>query len=404
LFVNAEVSSGIVLIIVVILAMIIANSPLSEDYFSFWLMPLSLSLGEFFSISKPIILWINDGLMAIFFLLVGLEIKREILVGELASKNKAMLPVFAALGGMSVPALIYIFFNINSPFLNAWAIPVATDIAFSLGILALVGNRVPVSLKLFLASFAIVDDIGAVLIIALFYTNKLALDYLILAFILLVLLFGFNLIGGKNLLVYLSVGLVIWLFILQSGIHATIAGVLLAIVIPASKKTNIADFKSQTKGYLEIVSNGETNLEKNELNQATINQLKELCKNTQTPLQDLEHRLTPWVFFLIVPIFAFANAGINIAQTLASTGLLTNPVVLGIFFGLLIGNPIGINLIIYITTRLGIVKLPADIKWIHVLGVSFLAGVGFTMSYFIAGLAFIDDLQILNISRFVIST
>ena len=407
-FVNAEVSGGIVLIGAVILALIIANSPLKDQYFSLWLTKFSISFGDSFTISKDLIHWINDGIMALFFLLVGLEIKREVLVGELASVDKALLPIVSAIGGMTVPALIYILFNSSTEWVNAWAVPMATDIAFSLGILVLLGKRVPASLKIFLASFAIVDDIGAILIIAIFYTEKLLLDYLLVVFLLLVLLIAYNLLGGKNLLFYLLIGVLIWFFILKSGLHATIAGILLAMTIPATKNLDITEFTKQAKYYFDSLSFENHNIHLvEEIHHSALKDLEHLCNTTETPLQRLEHSLAPWVAFLIIPIFAFANAGVDLSLILNAmpiNELFTHPVFLGIMFGLVIGNPIGINLFIHASRRLGIVKLPDKVNWIHVLGISSLAGVGFTMSHFIASLSFTSpsDILVLNVARFVI--
>ena len=407
-FVNAEVSSGIILIGSVFLALIIANSQFKDQYFSLWHTTFTIAFGDSFTISKDLIHWINDGIMTLFFLLVGLEIKREILVGELASFDKALLPIVTAIGGMTLPALIFIIFNWGTNWVNAWAVPVATDIAFSLGILVLLGKRVPANLKLFLASFAIVDDIGAVLIIAIFYTEKLLLNYLLLGALLLGLLIAYNFLGGKNLLFYLLIGILIWFFILKSGIHATIAGILLAMTIPASKKVNLTDFTKQAKYYFDSLSfeNKNNHLEE-EIHHSALKQLEQLCNSTETPLQRLEHGLESWVAFLIIPIFAFANAGVDISLILNAipiSELISHPVFLGIFFGLIIGNPIGINLLIHGSKKLEIIKLPEKVTWVHILGLSFLAGVGFTMSHFIANLAFTgaSDLIVLNIARFVI--
>lgn len=407
-FVNAEVSGGIILVLTVILALLIANSPFKGDYFSLWQEKISISFGSVFYLSKALILWINDGLMALFFLLVGLEIKREVLVGELSSFKKALLPAVAALGGMFFPALIFLFFNYNSQWLSAWAIPMATDIAFSLGILILVGKRVPTSLKLFLVSFAIVDDIGAVIIIALFYTEKVFLDYLVLALILLFLLIGYNLLGGKSLLVYFVVGILIWLFILKSGLHATLAGILVALTIPASKKIDIKDFTLQAKYFLDSLTfeNSDSYVEE-EIHHSGLKQLEELCGQTETPLQRLEHGLAPWVSFIIVPLFAFANAGVDLSllgNSISIQDLFFHPVFLGIFFGLILGKSIGITLFVYISERLKIIKLPNQVTMIHVIGISVLAGVGFTMSHFIASLTFTspDQEVVLNLARFVI--
>ena len=407
-FVNAEVSGGLVLISTVILALIIANSPIKDNYFSFWNTTFTIAFGNSFVLSKALILWINDGLMALFFLLVGLEIKREILIGELANFNKALLPAIAAIGGMIFPAIIFILFNVQSEWIGGWAIPVATDIAFTLGILALLGKRIPSSLKLFLASFAIVDDIGAVLIIAIFYSEKILLDYILLGVIFLALLIGYNFLGGKNLLVYLSIGILIWFFILKSGLHATIAGILLAFTIPTTKKINISDFTIEAKFFLDSLffQNPNNNLE-DEIHHSALKQLEDLCQNTETPLQKLEHALAPWVAFLIVPIFAFANAGVDVSfigSIVSLTELISHPIILGILFGLVMGKTVGITVFVFIAHRINIITLPSQVTMIHIIGVAVLAGVGFTMSHFIASLAFsgADQQLILNLARFVI--
>ena len=407
-FAQAEASGGILLIIAVILALLMANSPFKNLYFETWSTNLTISFGNLFYLSKPTILWINDGIMTFFFLLVGLEIKRELLVGELSSPKKALLPAVAAIGGMTFPALIFILFNLNTQWTNAWAVPMATDIAFTLGILAILGSRVPSSLKLFLASFAIVDDIGAVLIIALFYTEKIALDYLLVSALLLLLLVLYNFLGGKKVLFYLVIGVLIWFFMVKSGIHATIAGILLAFTIPATKGIDVSDLKTQAKEFLESLAFKDSNIHlEEEIHHSAMKQLEEICKESETPLQRLEHSLNPWVSFLIIPIFAFANAGVDLSilgSQISYTDLVFHPIFLGILLGLVIGNPIGVNLLIYLAYKLKLISLPRQSTWVHIIGISSLAGVGFTMSHFIASLAFAGDTNVLalNIARFVI--
>ena len=407
-FASIEASGGILLIISVILALITANSPFKTNYFDTWSTPFSISFGSLFYLSKPTILWINDGIMVFFFLLVGLEIKRELLVGELSSTKKALLPAIAALGGMAFPALIFLLFNLNTAWTNAWAVPMATDIAFTLGILAILGSRVPSSLKLFLASFAIVDDIGAVLIIAIFYTEKIILDYLLASALLLILLVLYNFIGGKNLIIYLLIGIIIWFFMVKSGVHATIAGILLAFTIPASKGIDVPDLKNQAKEFLESLAYKNTDIHlEEEIHHSALKQLEDICKESETPLQRLEHALNPWVSFLIIPFFAFANAGVDLSilsNQISFADLFIHPIFLGIFLGLLIGNPIGINLSIYLGYKFKLISLPSKTTWVHIIGISSLAGVGFTMSHFIASLAFAGETNVLalNIARFVI--
>jgi Na+:H+ antiporter, NhaA family len=336
-FLDSEAAGGIVLMVTAALALIIANSPLSAAYFDAlhaYLGPLS------------VLHWINDGLMAIFFLFVGLEIKREFLGGELATWQQRALPAFAALGGMAVPALIFVWINRNSPeTLAGWAIPSATDIAFALGILALLGKRVPVSLKVFLAALAILDDLGAVVIIALFYTAQIHMWALGGVAVAAAVLIGLNVAGVKRLPAYLIPGALLWYFMLQSGVHATIAGVVLALTIPAG--------------------------------------------DDHSPLHRLEHGLHKWVAFAIIPVFGFANAGVSLSGLSLET--LAQPVTLGIAAGLFLGKQIGV----FATTRLavasGVTELPREASWAQIYGVSILCGVGFTMSLFIGLLAFPEE-------------
>ncbi len=344
-FIRLETSGGVVLMIAAIFAMIIANTPLSATYDLILGTYIKVGIGNF-EIAKPAILWINDGLMAIFFFLVGLEIKREVLAGELSSFDKAILPIMAAIGGMAVPGIIFAIVNWGTPEnLNGWAIPTATDIAFALGILALIGSRAPIALKIFLLAIAIIDDLGAIVIIAIFYTSELSINALSISMIGFAAAIALNRLGIQRTAPYLLVGIIVWVFVLKSGVHATLAGVLIAFTIPLKAKNE-----------------------------------------DEALLYKMEHGLHPWVAFLILPVFAFANAGVNF------TGIgiddLLQPLTLGIAVGLFFGKQIGIFLATWIGVKSGIARLPENVSWKHVYGVACLTGVGFTMSLFIGSLAF----------------
>jgi NhaA family Na+:H+ antiporter len=346
-FMRLETSGGIILMIAAVFAMIIANTPLATSYDAILGTYIKVGIGSF-EIAKPAILWINDGLMAIFFFLVGLEIKREVLVGELSSFDKAILPIMAAIGGMAVPGLIFAIINWGTPEnLNGWAIPTATDIAFALGILALIGSRAPVALKIFLLAIAIIDDLGAIVIIAVFYTSELSTNALTISMLGFAAAVALNRMGVQRTAPYLLVGIVMWVFVLKSGVHATLAGVLIALTIPLQPKDG-----------------------------------------DEALLYKMEHGLHPWVAFLILPVFAFANAGVNF------TGIgiddLLQPLTLGIAVGLFLGKQIGVFLATWIGVKSGIARLPENVTWRHVYGVACLTGVGFTMSLFIGSLAFGD--------------
>jgi Na+:H+ antiporter, NhaA family len=346
-FLESEQTGGIILIICVIISLIIANSGWNDNFNSF----LGTQLGYESSgiqLRYPVILWINDALMAIFFLMVGLEIKREIIEGELSSPKKAAMPIFAALGGMLVPAAIYFLFNHSTETSAGWGIPMATDIAFALGILSLLGKRVPASLKIFLAALAIADDLGAILVIAIFYTKELHLDQLLYSGAIMALLILFNRFGVKRLVFYLIPGIFLWYFVHHSGIHATIAGVLLALTIPT-------------------------------------NPVKET-----SPLEYLEHAIVMPVSFVIMPIFALANTNIRFEPQMLDE--LSSPLGLGIIVGLFLGKPIGVTLFSWLSVKLGFSTLPSKAGWRHIIGLGMLAGIGFTMSIFIALLSFSNPL------------
>jgi len=351
-FLRFEAAGGIVLILAATLGIIMANSPLNWLYDIILETPVTIRVGAL-NIDKPLLLWVNDGLMAVFFFLVGLEVKREFLEGELSSFSQALLPAIAAVGGMAVPALVYVYFNIDDPLkLRGWAIPAATDIAFALGVLALIGSRVPLALKVFLTAVAIYDDIGAIVIIALFYTEDLSILSLALGFVGLVGLIVMNRVGVTRIAPYVLVGIVMWVCFLKSGIHATLDGVIVAMAIPMRGKK----------------------------------------PGDPSPLKHLEHTLHPWIAFMILPLFGFANAGVDFGDmTLAS---LMEPVSLGIAGGLFIGKQIGILGFVLVAVLLGVAKLPKGTTWLQIYGVSLLCGIGFTMSLFIGTLAFDENLNL----------
>jgi Na+:H+ antiporter, NhaA family len=346
--IHHDAFGGVLLMSAALAALVMDNSPLRWAYDAILTTPVIVQIGAG-SIEKPLLLWVNDGLMAIFFFLVGMEIKREILEGQLSSWNQAALPIFAAAGGMLVPAAIYAIVNFDSPStIDGWAIPAATDIAFALGLLALVGSRVPITLKIFLLALAILDDLGAIIIIAAFYTSDLSLVALAIAGACTFVLLAFNLLGVRRISLYVLVGMIMWVCVLKSGVHATLAGVIIALCIP-----------------LRGGNAGE-----------------------QSPLHRLELGLHPWVAFLIMPAFAFANAGVAL-DGLRFSDLLA-PVPLGIALGLFVGKQIGVFGFVWLAVRAGFSRLPDGTTWLQIYGISLLAGIGFTMSLFIGTLAFSD--------------
>ena len=343
-FLKLESAGGILLLLTAAAAMIVANTPLLPRYDEFLETTVAIQVGDW-SINKPLLLWVNDGLMAVFFFLIGLELKREVMEGELSSPKQIALPAFGALGGMVVPMAIYAWFNINDPIaLDGWAIPAATDIAFALALLSAFGNRVPVALKIFLLTLAIFDDLGAIVIIALFYSEDISLQLVIFGAVAFAIAIIMNRAGVTRTSTYILLGIVLWVALLKSGVHATLAGVLIALCIPMRDESG------------------------------------------NSPLRELEHNLHGPVVYAILPIFAFANAGLPLAGfTLDS---LTHPVTLGIILGLFAGKPIGVLSFVALGALLRLVELPRDVSWGQVMGVGFASGIGFTMSLFIAGLAF----------------
>lgn len=380
-FVRGESAGGVTLIAAALAAFVWANSPFAPGYATLQEVPLGVGVGGW-ELEKPLVLWVNDGLMALFFFLVGLETKREVAVGELSEPRKAVLAVAAALGGMVVPAVIYAAINWGGEGLSGWGVPVATDIAFALGIMALLGERVPVSLKVFLTALAIADDLGAVLLIALFYTDEISAANLAAGLGALALAFAYGRSGGRNLKVFGSLGVVAWFFVLQSGVHATVAGVLLAMAVPLKRKIAPENLRDELKAGLE-----EGGFEEVEAKAA---HLERVLENTQSPLHRLEHLMHPWVAFVVLPVFALFNAGISLSGAGGGTGLM-NPVTMGVFWGLLVGKPLGVLTASWIAIRLRLASLPEGIGWRSMVGAGFLAGIGFTMSLFVSGLAFDGD-------------
>ncbi len=345
-FLRLESAGGIILMAAAVAALIIDNTPAAVFYDLLLTTPVSVAVGDF-GIAKPLILWINDGLMAVFFFLVGLELKREMLEGELASRQQAVLPAMAAIGGMAGPALIYVLFNMGDDVaLRGWAVPAATDIAFALGILMLLGSRVPVALKVFLSALAIIDDLGAILIIAIFYTADMSWISLALAALAIAGLAALNIAGVRKIAPYILVGVFLWICVLKSGVHATLAGVVLAFFIP----------------------------------------IRPAAGSDHSPLRDLEHRLHPWVAFMILPVFGFANAGVHLADF--GAGQMFASIPLGVALGLFLGKQIGVFGMTWLAFRLGLARKPEGTTLAMFYGVALLTGVGFTMSLFIGGLAF----------------
>ncbi len=385
-FLQIESAGGILLISATILALIVANSGWASSYESLWKENFTLG-SEHFNLTKPIILWINDGLMAIFFFLVGLEIKRELLVGELSSPKKAALPIIAAVGGMLVPASLFLLFVGDGLGKEGWGIPMATDIAFSLGILSLLGKRVPLALKVFLVAFAIVDDIGAIIVIAVFYSAEIHWSLLFIALGLLAVLFLLNKLRIRYIPFYMIIGWIIWFLFLKSGIHPTIAGVLIAFSIPSARKIDCGDFLFRMKRNLNDFENNPCtdDVALQHIQLASIDNMQSQIFKIQSPLQQLEHDLHGFVTYIVMPLFAFANAGV----VLKGAGLDSlNTLTLGISGSLIFGKIIGIFLFSYLTVKLGLSALPDKIKWKHILGAGMLGGIGFTMSLFISNLAY----------------
>jgi len=385
-FIKAESFSGVLLFIATLAAVIVANSVFGNAYFELWHMALGVTVAGH-TISMNLMHWINDGLMALFFLMVGLEIKRELLIGELSSINKASFPIIAAIGGMLVPALVYIIFNTDNP--KGFGIPMATDIAFALGILMLLGKKVNPALKLFLVALAVVDDLGAVIVVATVYTNEIHAEYFLHAGIIYALIWILNYKKVTMLMPYLILGIALWIFIHSIGIHATIAGVLLAFAIPISSKVDERNFIKNTK---QSINNFEQHIDSIPiLNHHQIDALEVIAHNydkVQNPLLKLEHQLHGLSAYFIMPLFAFSNAGVLLDFSSVSEHFM---IVTGVVLGLIIGKPVGIVGFTYLAHKLKIVKKPDNLAWDEIIAVGYLGGIGFTMSIFITQLAFIDE-------------
>lgn len=381
-FFRLEAAGGMVLLGATLVALVWANSPFFSSYASLWGTRAVAGVGSVV-INKPLLLWVNDGLMAVFFLLVGLEIKRELLTGELSERRSAALPLVAAVGGMVVPALLYVAVTRGTPVSAAWGIPMATDIAFALGALAVLGRRLPPSLRVFLAAAAIVDDIGAVLVIAFVYTPNVSLTALGIAAGAFIALVALNRGGVRHLAPYVIVGIVLWVALLKSGVHATIAGVLLAFVIPAHGRPGPTPGTSASRARAPSAPA----LDASDREAALLVAEKDI-EDQGAPLTRMEHALLPWVTFGIIPIFALANAGVRLEGSLVEA--LAAPVSVGIILGLVIGKQIGFLTFPWLAVRLGWATMPAGASWRHMWGISLLAGIGFTMSLFVASLALGD--------------
>jgi len=378
---------GILLLLATICALIWANSPYASSYYDLWNIYIVFGIGDF-RLSDTLGHWINDGLMVIFFFVIGLEIKREFLVGELSTAQKATLPIVAALGGMVIPALIYIVFNVGGMGANGWGIPMATDIAFALGCIMALGELIPLSLKVFLLALAIVDDLGAILVIALFYTDEINLISLVAGIIILSVSWLLNKRGVRLTYPYAVLGIALWIAFLLSGIHATIAGVLLALTIPARARYDKDRFKDETSSLLMSFPEKNFNIMLvDETQKRILNQLKHAVDNIETPLQKLEDALHPFASYLIIPVFAMANAGVSFLASGEGTGFF-NPVTIGVILGLFLGKQLGITFSAWVAVKAGIALLPEGVRWSQIWGIACVAGIGFTMSLFITNLAF----------------
>jgi len=393
-FVKIESFAGILLVVATLVALLWANSFLGDSYTDLWNYKVGFKT-ESFELYKPLVLWVNDGLMAIFFFLIGLEIKREILIGELNSVKKMAFPLFGAIGGMLIPVAMFIILNQNEETFKGWGIPMATDIAFSLAILNALGKRVPLSLKIFLTAFAIVDDLSAVLVIAFFYSGTIDLTLLVAAFGLLSLIYFLSYKQYYSKFILIFFGIIVWILFLKSGIHPTLAGVLLAFAVPIRQKIDTPAFIDNlvtiTSNIKEAVISKKPILSKEQIQQ--IDDLEDWTGRYQSPLQHMEHSLHGWVAYLIIPIFALANAGVIISSDLK----LDTWLVINIILCLVLGKSIGITSIVLFAKKVGLINVPEDITLRHIIGTSFLAGIGFTMAIFVSNLAFPNE-PLYNIS------
>jgi Na+:H+ antiporter, NhaA family len=389
-FSEKEATGGVLLLVAAAVALAWANSPWAASYFTLWEHKFTIGF-EDLALSMSIVHWTNDGLMAIFFFAVGLEIKRELLAGELASPRQAALPIAGALGGVLVPAFLYYSLNASGPGAAGWGIPMATDIAFAVGAMALLGSRLPVGLKVFLTALAIVDDIVAVLVIAIFYTNNISWISLGVAAGFFAVLLIANKVGVRHPLPFALLGFCIWVAMLHSGVHPTMAGILAALATPAHPQIDVEKFIARGYRLLDQMENPEDREEhilRSEARKAAVVALEEACEKVETPLQRFEHMLLPWVRLIIMPTFALANAGVALGS---GTAAATSSISIGIVLGLVVGKPIGISCAAWLAVRSGLASLPAQVGWRQILGVGTLGGIGFTVSIFIASVAFAEQ-------------
>jgi NhaA family Na+:H+ antiporter len=389
-FFKREASSSILLLAATIMTLIWANSILAHTYQELWHTEVSFGFGKY-RLIKSLHHWINDGLMTFFFFTVGLEIKRELLVGALASRKRALLPIVAAIGGMLVPGIIYFAFNHGGETAAGWGIPMATDIAFALGAIAIFGRRLPIGLRVFLTAFAIADDLGAVFVITLFYTKEIVWHYLLICIVLALGLAVANLLWIRWTVLYGLLGLGIWFSVLGSGIHPTVAGIIVAMLIPARAKYDTDQFVKKVDATMAAFKCGEQScgytilLNRDHLN--AVHALGMACHDVETPLQQLEHGLHPWVVYGVLPLFALANAGLTL-KGMNLTAVATHPLTVGITLGLFLGKPLGVSLFSYLAVKTGLASLPEGVRWSHIAGAGMLGGIGFTMSLFISSLSF----------------
>lgn len=387
-FMHTETAGGAVVVLAALIAFAWANSPWNDTYFDLLHTEVTFHAGRF-SIDQSLGHLVNDGLMVLFFFVVGLEVKRELLHGELANPRRAALPVMAAFGGMLVPALIFTAFNAGGDGARGWGIPMATDIAFAVGVLALLGNRVPFPLKIFLLALAVADDLGAILVIAIFYTESLSAEAALWALAILAVIIAAGRLGIRSVAFYSLIGVVFWFAVFKSGIHATIAGVILAFLTPSRPDISTAELEREADALVR--SAAATPDEDKEAQQTLLYALEDVVRRAESPLDRLERMLHPWTTFLVVPIFALANAGVEVSGSTLSEAV-TSPITIGAGLGLLLGKPIGVFLFAWLSIRLGIAAKPASVSWVQMMGAGLLAGIGFTVSLFVTDLAYTSSL------------
>ncbi len=385
-FTHVESAGGVVLLLAAAAALFWANAPFGDSYERFWSTPVTVTVGAF-HLDETLRLVVNDGLMAVFFFVVGLEIKRELATGDLRNPRVAALPALAAVGGMVVPALIYVAFTAGSPAVDGWGIPMATDIAFALGVVALLGSRIPVGGRLFLLALAIADDIGAIVVIAVFYTEGIAGWYLLSAVCTLALIWLAARTGIRSLTFYVPAALAMWFFLLESGVHATLAGVAVGLVTPARAMYSDRDFRDRSRRILDATDSDQGVPNDHERVDHDSLVLSAIARESVPPLHRVENALHPWSSFVVVPVFALANAGVRF-EGIALGSALTSDVALGVSVGLLVGKTVGISLFTWLAVRLHVATLPAAVTWRQVIGLAMVAGIGFTVSLFVASLSF----------------